>query len=77
MSGSNCSMNNQYISQQDCDSNIGDDSSENCFMTIHTLSQYDDSNIFKDMDRDVEDGNIISGYGFTKIQFFYQQNGLK
>ena len=77
MSGRNCYMNNQYISQQDCDSNIGDDSSENCFMTIHTLSQYDDSNIFKDMDRDVEDGNIISGYGFTKIQFFYQQNGLK
>ena len=70
-------MNNQYISQQDCDSNIGDDSSENYFMTIHTLSQCDDSNTFRDMDRDVEDDNISSGYGFTNIQIVYQQNGLK
>ena len=77
MSGGNCSMNNHILSQQDCDSNNGDASSEYGFINIHTLSQCDDSIAFKYMDVNNEKGDVSSGYGYTNSHTVYQQNGSK
>ena len=77
VSGGNCSMNNNTLSQKDCDSNNSDVSSGNSFINRHTISQHGNSSNFKEMDRDVEKGDLSSGYGSMNSQTAYQQNGLK
>ena len=73
----NCSMNNHTLYQQDFDSNNVDVSSGNGFINSHTLSQCDDSSIFKDMDDDVDKGDVSSVYGSMNSHSDFQQNGSK
>ena len=47
------------------------------FFNGHTLSQFDNSRTFKDMNGDVENGDGSSGYGSMNSHNFYQLNGLK
>ena len=53
MSGGNFPMNNNTLSQQDCDPNIGDVTSRYGFINSHTISQCKDLSIFRDMKRGV------------------------
>ena len=75
MSGGNFSINNYIIYQKDCNTNAGDVSSGYGFIDSHTISQCDDSSTFKDMDGDVEKGDVSIVYGSKNIHTVYQQNG--
>ena len=75
--GRNIFTNNHILSQQDCDSNTGDVSSGNGFMTSHTLSQCNGVSTFTDMDGEFENDDVISGYGYINSHTVYQYNGLK
>ena len=55
------------LSQQDCDSNNSDISSEYGYIKSHTISQCEYSSTFKDMNGDVENVDVRSGYGSMKI----------
>ena len=51
-------------------------SSENVFINKHTLSQWNNSSTFKEMDGYVENGDVIIGYGYVNIQTIYQHIGF-
>ena len=77
MSCGNCSMNNQTLSQQDCDTNNGDISIGYGFLNIQTLSQCEDSSAFKEVGGYVENCDASSGYGSMNSHTDLQQNSLK
>ena len=52
-------------------------SSGNGFINIHYLSQCTESISFKQIGRDVENGDVSCGHGSINIQNIHQQNGLK
>ena len=64
MSGGNCFLKNNILSQQYCDSNNGDLSSGYVFLNSRTISQCEDLITFKNIADDVEkgDGDVSSGY---------------
>ena len=55
----------------------GDTSIVNVFINNDTLSKCDDSSTIKDMDGDVEKGEVSSGYGSMNIHTVYKLNDLK
>ena len=77
VSAGNYSMNNHTLFQQYCDYNNSDVSSVNGFINRHTFSQFDNSRTFKDMDEDVEKGDVSNEYSSMNSHNFYQLNGLK
>ena len=70
-------MNNHTLYQQGCDSNNGAMSIQNWFMNSHTISQCDGSSTFKQMDRDVEKGDVSSLYVSMNSHNVYKLNVLK
>ena len=65
-------MNSHTVSQHDWDFNNGDVSSGNGFINSHTLSQFDDSTTFQDMDEYVEEYNVSGGNGSINSHNIYQ-----
>ena len=47
------------------------------FQNGHNLSQCDDSITFKNIDGDVDKGDVSIGYGSIKIHNYLQHNGLE
>ena len=77
MGGGNSSINNHTISRQYFDSNNGDVISGNIVINSHTLYQCYDSIKFKEMDGDVEKGDVSSLYGYMNSYTIYQHYVLK
>ena len=77
VSGGGSSIKNHNISQQYWNFNNGDVSSVNVFINSHILSQFNYLSTFKQMGRDIENVDLISGYGYIHSHTVYQHNYLK
>ena len=67
-----CFMGSHFLYQYDWDLNNADASFVNGFINSHTLSQCNDSSIFKDMDGDAENGDVSGGHGSMNSHTVYQ-----
>ena len=77
VSDGNDSINTHLLYQQGWYFNKGDVSCGGGFINRHILYQCNDSILFKDMDRDVENGDVSGVHYSMKSHYIYQNNVLK